>query len=213
MGLKKIIRKFGNLKESTVTFVNTYKVKCIFDIKYNIVKNQKKSFIVCRGGIIERKVRFLLRKSGNFKLGENSRLCRNNKIVINGGDLLIGCDVTVGENCIFNVFSNVIIKDNVLMADKINFITNEHGYMDINLPINAQEEFSKEIYIGEESWIGINVTILAGTYIGKHCVIGANSVVKGKYPDYCVIAGNPAKVIKKYDLDKKQWERVSHNAY
>lgn len=208
MVLKNIIRKFERLQENIVTIINIFKVKCIFNFKYNVVKKQKKSFIVCKGGVIEKKVRFLLRKSGDFKLGVNSRICRNNKIVINGGDLLIGSNVTIGENCIFNVFANVIIQDNVLMADKINFITNEHGYRDINLPINAQEESSKEIYIGEESWIGINTTILAETYIGKHCIIGANSVVKGKFPDYCVIAGNPAKIIKKYNFEQKQWEKV-----
>ncbi len=54
--------------------------------------------------------------------------------------------------------------------------------------------------------IGNNVTILAGTTIGKNSVIGANSVVKGHYDDYCVIAGNPARVVKRYD--GREWVKV-----
>lgn len=51
------------------------------------------------------------------------------------------------------------------------------------------------------------MTILAGTIIGKNCVVGANSVVKGKFDNYCVIAGNPARVIKKFDGER--WIKVN----
>lgn len=164
------------------------------------------SLLICGGGVFEKKVRFLLRNPGSFRMGKKSRICRDCKIVINGGNLTIGENVTVGENCIFNVFSDIVIADNVLMADKINFITNEHGYNDINVPINASPETARPIFIGNDSWIGINATILAGTKIGKHCVVGANSVVKGTYPDYCVIAGCPARIVKRYDIGLEKWQ-------
>ena len=50
------------------------------------------------------------------------------------------------------------------------------------------------------------MTILAGTTIGKNSVVGANSVVKGHYDDYCVIAGNPARVVKRFD--GKEWVKA-----
>ena len=156
-------------------------------------------------GGIEKKVRFLLWNTGNIIIGDYSRIKRDCKIVINGGNLTIGEYVTVGEKCIFNVFSDIVIEDNVLMADKINFITNEHSYTNVNIPINSSHVSAKPIFIGCETWIGINVTILAGTTLGKHCVIGANSVVKGVFPDYCVIAGCPARIIKKYDETSGRW--------
>lgn len=50
--------------------------------------------------------------------------------------------------------------------------------------------------IGEGSYIGINLVIVGNVKIGKHCVIGANSVVTKDVPDYCVAVGSPARVIK-----------------
>ena len=50
--------------------------------------------------------------------------------------------------------------------------------------------------------------IQAGTVLGKQCVVGANAVVRGTYPDYCVIVGVPARVIKKYNPETGKWEKV-----
>ena len=58
--------------------------------------------------------------------------------------------------------------------------------------------------IGDDSWIGENVCII-GASIGRHCVIGANAVVTKEIPDYCVAVGNPARVIKRYDFEQKDW--------
>lgn len=123
-----------------------------------------------------------------------------------GGILNIGDNVTIGAYSFLNAGGNIIIEDNVLCADKVNIVAENHGYADVTVPIRNQPCTHDEIVIGEGSWLGINVTILAGTTIGKNSVIGANSVVKGKFEDYCVIAGNPAKVVKKYDGEK--WIKV-----
>ena len=65
------------------------------------------------------------------------------------------------------------------------------------MPIKDQTiEFKGEVIIGENSWIGENVSIV-GAKIGKHCVIGANSFVNKDIPDYSIAVGTPAKVIKK----------------
>ena len=63
------------------------------------------------------------------------------------------------------------------------------------------------VEIGERSWLGENVCVL-GAIIGKHCVIGANSVVTHDIPDYSVAVGAPAKVIRKYDFSSKEWIKV-----
>jgi acetyltransferase-like isoleucine patch superfamily enzyme len=67
-----------------------------------------------------------------------------------------------------------------------------------------------EVSIGDGTWIGENACVI-GAKIGKNCVIGANSIVKTDIPDYCVVAGAPAKIIKRYDLRKKTWERTNRS--
>ena len=63
----------------------------------------------------------------------------------------------------------------------------------------------KPVIIGEGSWLGENVCV-CGASVGKHCVIGANSVVTRDIPDYCIAVGSPARVVKRYNFDKNTWE-------
>lgn len=62
--------------------------------------------------------------------------------------------------------------------------------------------------IGDQTFIGMHAVILPGVLIGKHCVIGANSVVTDNIPDYSVAVGVPAKVIKKYNWKTGEWEKI-----
>ena len=157
---------------------------------------------------IGKKIRIIWRSNdGIMKLNENSKICDNAKIIMAGGDFCVGEGTCLGEGAIVNVFADVYIGDNVVTADNVNYITNTHFYEDITKPINWLGGTQNPIYIGDDSWIGINVTILDGTIIGKHCVVAANAVVKGIFPDYCVIAGIPAKIIKQYNFDAERWER------
>lgn len=62
--------------------------------------------------------------------------------------------------------------------------------------------------IRRDTWIGTNVSIIGNVNIGKHCVIGANSVVTHNIPDYSVAVGCPARVIKRYDFNQNKWVKV-----
>lgn len=64
------------------------------------------------------------------------------------------------------------------------------------------------VKIGSQSFIGMGARIFPGVTIGKHCVIGANAVVTHDIPDYCVAAGMPARVIKRYDFEKGEWVKA-----
>ena len=66
------------------------------------------------------------------------------------------------------------------------------------------------VEIGEGSWLGHNACVL-GASIGKHCVIGANSVVTHDIPDYSVAVGSPAKIIRRYDSTTKTWRSTRGN--
>ena len=91
----------------------------------------------------------------------------------------------------------IIIEKNVLTADKVYIADQSHSYTEVDVPINDQPiKQLKEVVIGEGSWLGENVCVI-GCKIGKHCVVGANSVVNKDVPDYCVVAGAPAVIIKR----------------
>jgi len=62
-------------------------------------------------------------------------------------------------------------------------------------------ELGKEIHIGEDCWIAGNVSILPGITIGKGSVVGAGSVVTKDVPDFTVVAGNPARIIRRVETE------------
>lgn len=123
--------------------------------------------------------------------------------------LEINDGVNIGNFAHIVALHNVKIEKSVLIADKVFITDSTHCYDDINLPIKEQgmENISK-VEIGEGSWIGENVCII-GCEVGKHCIIGAGSIVTRDIPDYCIAVGNPAKIIKRYDKISKKWEKCN----
>jgi acetyltransferase-like isoleucine patch superfamily enzyme len=65
-----------------------------------------------------------------------------------------------------------------------------------------------EIVIGDGCWIGANVVITAGLTIGKYCVIAAGSVVTKSVPDFSIVAGNPARLLKQFNHTTQEWDRI-----
>lgn len=122
--------------------------------------------------------------------------------------LVIGERTTIGRFAHIVALREVMIGKNVLIADKVYISDNLHAYEDIAQPIMDQPiVFKKSVKIGDNSWIGENVSVI-GASIGKHCIIGANSVVTNDIPDYCVAVGTPAQVIKRYNSTTNQWINV-----
>ncbi|WP_296014180.1 acyltransferase [uncultured Treponema sp.] len=111
--------------------------------------------------------------------------------------------ITCAES--INICNNVSILPDVLITD-IN-----HPYIDISIPPKNQHLEHKPVFIGEETIVGMGARILPGVKIGKHCCIGANSVVTQDIPDYSVAVGIPAKVVKRYDFDESEWINVSRD--
>jgi Acetyltransferase (isoleucine patch superfamily) len=122
--------------------------------------------------------------------------------------LIIDDGTCIGHFCHVTCVNKVYIGKNVLTADRLYISDNLHGYENVNIPIMHQKViFKGEASIGDDSWIGENVSII-GCKIGKHCVIGANAVVTKDIPDYSVATGIPARVIKKYNPQTQNWEKV-----
>lgn len=122
------------------------------------------------------------------KVGDNVSIGQNFHVVSQGDILKIGNDVTISGNVL---------------------ITNcDHSYEEIGKHILDQKLLVKHTEIGDGSFIGYGAVIQAGTVIGKQCVIGANSVVRGEFPDYCVIVGTPARIVKQYNEEENEWVKV-----
>ena len=109
----------------------------------------------------------------------------------------------------------VKIGNNVLTGPHVFICDYNHEYRDVSKPIMRQGRmYNKEITdaplleIGDGSWLGTNAVVVGNVKIGRNCVIGANSVVTRDIPDYCVAAGIPARVIKRFNQNTQQWEKT-----
>jgi acetyltransferase-like isoleucine patch superfamily enzyme len=159
-----------------------------------------------KGAIIRSRTRMDVFPFNNFHLGERS-LIESFSTINNGvGDVYIGNKSLVGIGC--TVIGPVNIGDNVIMAQNIVISGLNHGYELIDIPPSEQKTVTKQITISDDVWIGANCVVTAGTTIGKHAVIGAGSVVTKDVPEYSVSVGNPARVVKLYNFERNQWERV-----
>ncbi len=123
--------------------------------------------------------------------------------------LIIGDGTSIGRFSHIYATSKIEIGKNVLMAEKVYISDNLHGYADINHPIIKQPIIQiSEVLIGDGAWLGENVCII-GASVGKNSVVGANAVVTKDIPDFCVALGAPAKIVKRYNFDTKNWQKTN----
>ena len=113
--------------------------------------------------------------------------------------------ISVGDRCLIGKGSGIVghleirIGNDVWTGHHVYITDQNHGYADLDLPISKQGMPEQPVSIGDGSWLGHGTIVLPGARIGRHVVIGANSVVRGEIPDNCVAAGVPARVVKRLD--------------
>jgi carbonic anhydrase/acetyltransferase-like protein (isoleucine patch superfamily) len=111
--------------------------------------------------------------------------------------LRIGDGTYIGRFVQINAWRNVVIGNEVLIADRVFISDADHNYADTNVPIRLQGDlFCGAVILREGSWIGIGAVILPGVTIGRNSVVAANAVVTRDVPDCVVVGGIPATVIK-----------------
>ena len=112
--------------------------------------------------------------------------------------------VKIGDRCLIGRGSGIVghlsidIGNDVWTGHHVYITDQSHGYEDVSRPISEQSQPERAVTIGDGSWLGHGVVVLPGARIGKHVAVGANSVVTGELPDFCVAVGSPARVIKQY---------------
>lgn len=160
-----------------------------------------------KGSIVRRYTRMDVVPFNHFELGARS-VIEDFATVNNGvGAVVIGEDTTVGMGNV--IIGPVNIGNHVILAQNIVVSGLNHGYEDVSTPISMQKVSVNAINILDEVWIGANSVVTAGVTIGKHAVIGAGSVVTKDIPGYCIAVGNPARIIKQYNFEKKEWIKVA----
>lgn len=162
------------------------------------------------------------------KFGNGSIICFPQTTIFNERYIHIGCDtmigshvalsagmipgqvcltdpvVRIGDRCLIGRGSgivghlSIVIGNDVWTGHHVYITDQNHGYENIEIPISQQIQVERPVSIGDGSWLGAGVVVLPGSTIGKHVAVGANSVVTGHLPDYCVAVGAPARVIKQY---------------
>ncbi|MGT2721163.1 acyltransferase [Streptococcus porcinus] len=150
----------------------------------------------------------------NIGIGNQVRIYPGSRLEThNDGHIIFGNGCTIGQNA--HIISNsepLLIGKNTTISGNV-FITNvNHGYREIDRHIMDQELINRHTEIGENCFIGYGAVIQAGTVLGKQCIVGSNSVVSGEFPDYSVIVGMPAKVIKSYNPLTKEWIKVTNKS-
>lgn len=185
-------------------------------IKRNIISNRRKNRIGSVGSNVLIEAPF---DYGDYpskiSIGKNTSLLKNARINVYGLAKKNEIVVDIGEGCyIGSNFSllakeKVTIEKNVLIASNVIITSENHGIdPESNIPYMDQELTGLPVTIGEGCWIGEKVVILPGVSIGEKCIIGAGSIVTKSVPNFSIVVGNPARIIKKYDFSTHRWERL-----
>ena len=120
--------------------------------------------------------------------------------------------LTIGDRCLLGKGIGIVAHERVEIGDDVFtghfvYITDQnHGYEDLAEPIGVQWWSNAPVTIGAGSWLGHGAVVLPGTRIGTHTVVAAGAVVSGEFPDNAVLAGVPARVVRRHDGE--HWVRV-----
>ena len=124
--------------------------------------------------------------------------------------IIIEDGVSMQQRCHITSADTLVIGKNATILFDVMITNIDHEYEDLTLPIGNQPLMVKKTQIGESCFIGSGAKIQAGTILGSHCVVGTNAVVRGTFPDYCVIVGVPAKIVKRYHEKSCMWKKTNN---
>jgi len=153
-----------------------------------------------------------LSRDANVTVGSNCYVSQKAAVYAEEGEIKIGDrtfiaagayvtgDVTLGADCTVNPYATVRGRvrggDGIRIASYVCIIAFNHGYGSADIPVFKQGITCKGITLGNDVWIGAHVTILDGITIGNHTILAAGAVVTKDVPDYAIVGGNPARVLR-----------------
>lgn len=178
--------------------INRFLLSIFYKKEYLRGKHFEKSFIGFVWGWRGVFRSFKLRKRGiRFPVSKLTRVSNGRNLEFDVSSL----NVFQQPGCFFqNYEAKITIGKDVHMAANVGVITQNHN------PANPNEHLpGKDVVIGDGCWIGMNAVILPGVKLGPFTTVGAGAVVTHSFEEgHCVIAGNPARMIRKFEVDKAE---------
>jgi acetyltransferase-like isoleucine patch superfamily enzyme len=157
-----------------------------------------------RDSIVDRPV--FLHGEGYMSIGDNSVILRGASISVEGPAwgkepprLRIGDRVGMRPYCVVSVSDSVTIEDDVVIGSFTSIVDSRHTYDAGNPNIMHNPLEVEPVRIGRGTWLAERVAVLPGADIGRCCMVGAGSVVRGELPDFSIALGTPARVIGKVE--------------
>lgn len=133
----------------------------------------------------------------NIEIGDNVYV--GHQAILKGyynNEMTIGAGSWIGQQCFFHSAGGLTLGENVGVGPGVRIITSAHAEAGCDVPIlHSPLEFAP-VTVGDDCDLGVNSVLLPGTVLGKGVQVGAGAVVKGEFPDYAVVAGVPAKILR-----------------
>ena len=166
--------------------------------KLSSIKARKKKFLRARNskgslGIVKR---YALLKSICKSCGDNV-LISEGVYIFSPENLSVGNNVSIHPMCYIDATGGICIGNDVSIAHGTTIMSTSHKYDDVTIPIKDQGCDVGCVHIEDNVWIGAKATILMGRKLKEGCIVGANAVVTKDVENDCIVAGVPAKVVKK----------------
>lgn len=138
-------------------------------------------------------------RNSKIKCGKSPKFGRNTYLTARGGEIVIGDFFHCNQDVILNadVGGKLTIGNHCLFGPRVMIRTSNHAYLDPQKLISSQGHISSNIHIGNDVWLGSAVIVLPGVTIGEGSVVGAGSIVTKNIEPYSVVAGNPARLIRR----------------
>jgi acetyltransferase-like isoleucine patch superfamily enzyme len=148
---------------------------------------------------------------GRLVLGRFVHLGDGTRLHAHEGTLRVGEKCVFGRDVTVNCYLDVEIGASSLIADWCYVVDFDHVTSDLDAPLKDQGLVKSPVRIGPNCWLGTKATVLRGSLVGTGVVVGAHAVVRGEIPDYAIVAGVPARVVK--DRRSVHAEQASRREY
>ncbi len=152
-------------------------------------------------------VKFEIGRNATVSIGRWAWVGHRCKIRAHEGEVKIGAKSVLGQECTISAFQYVSIGRECIVADRVMLIDFDHGVVEVERPIREQGIYKRDVNVGHNVWIGYGACLLRGVNVGHNSVIGTSSVVTCDFDANSVIAGVPARLIRKRETPTTfRWE-------